>query len=162
MCIHVCPCVLMCIHVYSCVYFIQVLPLIQLQEPSAFDHTPFWAPLLAEARATTRTLAAIGAQQSGGGGGGDSNSSEATALLLQEWDDAEALMDETEDIEVGDCLLLCDWYCVFNCLLVCVCVCLSVCQEYVCVRVCVSLQHSKAVSLTQLHVCVCVGRIPCC
>jgi hypothetical protein len=62
-----------------------VLPLIQLQDPLSFDHSVFWSPLLAEARATARTLASIGA-------GGDSSD---TA-----WDDAEALIDETEDIEV--------------------------------------------------------------
>lgn len=66
---------------------IEVLPLIQLQDPSAFDHTTFWSPLLAEARATARTLAAIGA------------AADSSSDTQQQWDDAEALLDETEDIE---------------------------------------------------------------
>lgn len=66
-----------------------MLPLIQLQDPSAFDRSVFWGPLLAEARATTNTLVAIGA------GGGDSAADHAL-------DDAEALLDETEDIAVSE------------------------------------------------------------
>lgn len=73
----------------------QVLPLIQLQDPSAFDRSVFWGPLLAEARATTNTLVAIGA-----GAGGSS-------LADQELDDAEALLDEAEDIAVRG--LLCGY-----------------------------------------------------
>lgn len=65
----------------------QVLPLIQLQDPAAFDRSVFWGCLLAEARATTNTLVAIGA------GGGDGAADQAL-------DDAEALLDETEDIAV--------------------------------------------------------------
>lgn len=75
---------------FACVYALsQVLPLVQLSDPDAFDHSTFWAPLIAEARATARTLASIEAP-----GGGDSAGDQA-------WDDAQALLDETEDIEAS-------------------------------------------------------------
>lgn len=66
---------------------IEVLPLIQLQDPAAFDSSVFWAPLLAEARAIAKTLASIEAP------------SVDDAAADQAWDDAQVMLDETEDIE---------------------------------------------------------------
>lgn len=76
-----------------------MLPLIQLQDPTAFDHT-FWGPLVNEARATAAILANI---NSGGAGDGGS----AAAATESQWGDAQALLDETEDIEVGFSVVVC-------------------------------------------------------
>lgn len=64
----------------------QVLPLVQLQDSAAFDHSVFWGPLLGEAYATARTLAAISA---GGAGASEDN----------QWGEADGF-DGSEDVVV--------------------------------------------------------------